>query len=157
MKPRIMPLDELMVELEGEHDEICCEVNKAELIMENSDYEKGADIFKKVAELISQHTIDEQRTLLGYLIEKLGRDSSEGDIEIMRGQVKIMDLLKRIIHSINEGKTANLDDVENLRLLLKEQFSREKVLFKQASTLINAESQEDYNPDLDRYINEGGK
>lgn len=157
MKPRLLPLEDLIVELEGEHDAICCAVSKAENEVEKSNYQNGAEIFQKVVELLSQHTIDEQRSLLGYLIEKLGRDGSEQDIEIMRGQTQIMNLVKKISTSLANGDRAEATDIENLRILLKDQFMREKSLFQQASSFIDNELKEEYFQEVDRFVNEGGK
>jgi len=38
MKPRIMPLEELNLELEGEHDAILYELNKMEMDLEGYNY-----------------------------------------------------------------------------------------------------------------------
>ena len=157
MKPRIMPLEELMIELAREHDSVCYEINKAETELVNFNYREGEVDFEKIVELLSQHTIDEQRSLLGYLIEKLGRDRSGSNIEVMRGHTQIMNLVKNLSTLIADGRGINIADLENLKTLLKEQFAKEQSLFWQASSLNDSKSREEYSSDLDRYVNEGGK
>lgn len=157
MKPRVLPLKELMVELEEEHDAISSAVSQAENEVEKSNYQNGAEIFRKVVDLLSQHTIDEQSSLLGYLIKKLGRDRSKRDIEIMRVQTQIMNLAKKISKTFAQGGRAEAADIKNLRFLLMKQFMHEKALFEQASSFIDTELKEEYFQEVDRYVNEGGK
>ena len=157
MKPRIMPLEELLVELEGEHDEVCYELSRAETELENFNYAGVEEDFRRIVKLLSQHTIDEQRSLLGYLIEKLGREWSVDDIKVMRGQTKIVNLINNLAKAISDGKGISLLDLENLKALLGEQFDAEQSLYKKASSIAESELKKRYDIDIDRYVNEGGK
>jgi hypothetical protein len=157
MKPRIMPLEELNLELEGEHDAILYELNKMEMDLEGYNYREAEADFRKIAGLISQHSIDEQRSLLGFLIEKLGRTNSESYIRVMRGHVQIMKLINSLVSMTEKGEGINIGDIENLKLLLSKQFEDEQQLFKEAARIIYSELNTRYNDEVDRYVNEGGK
>lgn len=157
MKPRIMPIEDLMVELEGEHDEVCYELNKVEKEIENFDYTDGELEIKRLKQILSQHTIDEQRSLLGYLIQKLGRDNANTQINVMRGHTQIINLLGELERYIVGGKEVKIADIENLKLRLREQFAEEQTLFRQVLSIMESEHNEKYDNEVDRYINEGGK
>lgn len=157
MKPRILPLDDLMVKLEGEHDEVCYDIRKVEAELQNSDLEKAGEDLRNIVGIISQHTIDEQRSLLGFLIQKLGRDKSNSYIEVVRGHVEILNSLKRIIASVNGGESLTLADLEGLRAILLRQFDKEQQLFREAADLMDSNSKAEIDEEIDRYVNEGGR
>lgn len=157
MKPRIMPIEDLMVELEGEHDEVCYELNKMEKEIENFDYTDVEIEMKRLKQVLSQHTIDEQRSLLGYLIQKLGRNNANMQINVMRGHTQIIDLIGELERLIIGGKEVKIADIENLKLRLKEQFAEEQTLFQQVLSIMESEHNEKYDSEVDRYVNEGGK
>lgn len=157
MKPRMLPLDNLMLEMEGEHDTVCYELTKAENDLGNLDYEQLKGDIVRLQEMLSQHTIDEQRSLLGFLIERLGRKGSNNQIEIMRNQTQIMNVVNRLSKSETASEGINISDLEELRALLWEQFKAEQSLYLQASLLRSSDRSYEYDRDIDRYENEGGK
>ncbi len=157
MKPRMLPLDNLILEMEGEHDAVLYELTKAENDLDNLDYEQLKGDIVKLQEMLSQHTIDEQRSLLGFLIERLGRKGSNNQIEIMRNQTQIMNVVNRLSKSEAASEGINISDLEELRALLWEQFKAEQSLYLQASLLRSSDRSYEYDRDIDRYENEGGK
>jgi hypothetical protein len=157
MKPRIMPLEELNLVLEGEHDVIYYELDKIEKDLEDHNYSEAEVDFKKVGELISQHSIDEQRSLLGFLIEKLGRANSEYYIRVMRGHIQVMKLINSLIRMIQKGEGINFGDIENLKSLLSKQFENEQSLFEEATSIMYSGLTKESSDEIDRYVNEGGK
>lgn len=157
MKPRMLPLDVLMIEMEGEHDSVCYELMKAENDLSKLDYGQFENEIAKLKEMLSQHTIDEQRSLLGFLIEKLGRYGSNSEIEIMRNQTQIMNIINKITKYTKDSKGIDISDLEELRSILCNQFKAEQLLYREVLALKNSDRSFQHTLDLNRYEYEGGK
>jgi len=157
MKPEITPLEERIVELAGEHREACCALNKAEAELEYFDYKVGEEDAKKTLKLISQHSINEQKPLLKYLREKLGKDGSVDRFQLMSGHAQLMNTINELTGKIEQGRGITIDDIEEVKSVLSSRISSEQQLFLKIYSLLDEELKEEISDGSEGGAGEAGK
>lgn len=157
MEPEITPLEERIVELAGEHREACCALDKAETELEYFDYKAGEEDAKKTLKLISQHSINEQKPLLKFLREKLGKDGSVDRFQLMSGHAQLMNTANELTRKIERGRGITIDDIEEVKSILSSRIASEQQLFLKIYSLLEPELKEETGSDSERGPNEAGK
>ncbi len=126
MKPRDMPIRELIEKLKEEHAALPGIIDDAVITYKTGNLSGAFPVIAEVRETLSQHIIDEEGTLLKFLIEKIGKGSSEPYIKILQDHPKIMKLVEQSVESTYTGWTETETDLNLLKEALANHHKQEE-------------------------------
>ena len=105
MKPRDLPIKELIEKLKEEHASLPAIIDDAVITYKTGNLSGAFPVIAEVRETLSQHIIDEEGVLLKLLIDKIGKEASEPYIKILQEHTKIMKLVEQSVESTYTGWT----------------------------------------------------
>jgi iron-sulfur cluster repair protein YtfE (RIC family) len=126
MKPREIPIKELIEKLKEEHSSLPGLIDDAIITYKTGNLSGAFPVIAEVRETLSQHIIDEEATLLKFLLEKLGKEASEPYIKILQDHPKIMKLVEQSVESTYTGWTETENDLNTLKEFLAEHNKQEE-------------------------------
>ena len=126
MKPREIPMKELIEKLKEEHSALPGLIDDAIITYKTGNLSGAFPVIAEVRETLSQHIIDEEATLLKFLLEKLGKEASEPYIKILQDHPKIMKLVEQSVESTYTGWTETENDLNTLKEFLAEHHKQEE-------------------------------
>jgi iron-sulfur cluster repair protein YtfE (RIC family) len=129
MKQREIPIRELIDKLKEEHASLPGIIDDAIITYKTGNLSGAFPVIAEVREILSQHTIDEEGTLLKFLIEKLGKEASEPYVEILRDHIKIMKLVEQSVESTYTGWTETENNLNLLKQALADHHKAEEAVF----------------------------
>lgn len=129
MKPRDLAPKDLIEKLKEEHRELPNDIDEAILTFKTGNLSGAFPLIADIRDKLAQHTIDEESILLKILIDKLGRDSSEPYIEILRDHVNITKLIDDAIESTYTGWSETEGLLLNLKSMLATHHAKEEEKF----------------------------
>jgi iron-sulfur cluster repair protein YtfE (RIC family) len=137
MKQRDIPIRDLVDKLKEEHASLPGIIDDAIITYKTGNLSGAFPVIAEVREILSQHTIDEEGTLLKFLIEKLGKEASEPYIKILQDHTKIMKLVEQSVESTYTGWTETENDLNLLKQTLSEHHKAEETeLFPKVISLL---------------------
>ncbi len=137
MKPRDLPIRELIEKLKEEHQNLPAIIDDAIITYKTGNLSGAFPVIADVRETLSQHIIDEEATLLKLLIEKLGKEASEPYIKILQDHPKISKMVEKSVESTYTGWTETEGDLTQLKEALSEHHKQEEeVLYPKVLSLL---------------------
>ncbi|MEM0128013.1 MAG: hypothetical protein QXO03_02870 [Thermoplasmatales archaeon] len=137
MRPREMPMRELIDKLKEEHATLPTVIDDAILTYKTGNLSGAFPVIADVREILSQHIIDEEGTVLKFLIDKIGKENAEPYIRILQEHTGIMKLVEQSVESTYTGWTETENYLTQLKLTLAEHHKREEVeLFPKVLSLL---------------------
>ncbi|MCL6003005.1 MAG: hypothetical protein M0Z77_04250 [Thermoplasmatales archaeon] len=137
MKPREMPIRELIEKLKEEHAALPGIIDDAIITYKTGNLSGAFPVIAEVRETLSQHIIDEEGILLKFLIDKIGKEASEPYIKILQDHLKIMKLVEQSVESTYTGWTETENDLNTLKETLAEHHKQEEdVLYPKVISLL---------------------
>ncbi|MEM0134338.1 MAG: hemerythrin domain-containing protein [Thermoplasmatales archaeon] len=137
MKPRELPVKELIEKLKEEHANLPGIIDDAIITYKTGNLSGAFPVIAEVRETLSQHTIDEEGVLLKILIDKIGKEASEPYIKILQDHTKIMKLVEQSVESTYTGWTETENNLNLLKETLAEHHRQEeKELFPKVVSLL---------------------
>ena len=137
MKPREMPIRELIEKLKEEHAALPGIIDDAIITYKTGNLSGAFPVIAEVRETLSQHIIDEEGILLKFLIDKMGKEASEPYIKILQDHLKIMKLVEQSVESTYTGWTETENDLNTLKETLAEHHKQEEdVLYPKVISLL---------------------
>lgn len=129
MKLREMPIRDLIEKLKEEHSTLPSVIDDAIITYKTGNLSGAFPVIADVREILSQHIIDEEGTLLKFLIEKTGKEASESYIKILQDHVGIMKLVEQSVESTYTGWTETEPNLLKLKQTLAEHHKKEEEEF----------------------------
>jgi iron-sulfur cluster repair protein YtfE (RIC family) len=126
MKPRELPIKELIEKLKEEHASLPATIDDAVITYKTGNLSGAFPVIADVRETLSQHIIDEEGVLLKFLIDKIGKEASEPYIKILQEHPKIMKLVEQSVESTYTGWTETENDLNMLKEMLAEHHKQEE-------------------------------
>ena len=120
MKPRDIPIKKLIEKLKEEHRTLPEVIDDAIITYKTGNLSGAFPVIADVRDTLSQHTIDEEATLLKFLFDKIGKEQSEEYIKILQEHVPIMKLVEQSVESTYTGWT----ETEGYLTTLKEELAK---------------------------------
>ncbi|MCL4412658.1 MAG: hypothetical protein M1526_04810 [Candidatus Thermoplasmatota archaeon] len=137
MNPRKMEAKELIEKLKEEHNEIPALIDDAILTYQIGNLSGAFPVIAQVREVIAQHTIDEESTILKILLDKLGKDNSKEYIEIFQQHVQITKAVDAAVESTYTGWTETVNLLNNLKQMTAEHHKKEEeIVFPKVLSLL---------------------
>ncbi len=137
MKPRDLPIKELIEKLKEEHQSLPAIIDDAIITYKTGNLSGAFPVIADVRETLSQHIIDEEATLLKFLIEKLGKEASEPYIKILQDHPKISKMVEQSVESTYTGWTETEGDLNQLKEALSNHHKQEEeVLYPKVISLL---------------------
>lgn len=128
MKPRKISVNELVKILMDEHEKSKYRLSEFEKLLKTGNYEAARELINHLKTNYEQHIIDEEAVLLRDAVKFLGRENCKDIIEIFQQHRPIMDMVQRIIDSVNDLQLRRMEDLlQDLRKILEIHYSREEV------------------------------
>ena len=137
--PRRLSLEELVRVLVTEHATMKQGLADAEVAAAARDYETVGRILRELDPVFRQHIADEESSILGLLVRKLGAEGARKEISVFRQHRPIYALMLKVGELAGatsaelEGKEAELEELfsEHTRLEEAEVFPRSASLVRQ--------------------------
>ncbi len=129
MKPRELPVNELIEKLKGEHANLPAIIDDAIITYKTGNLSGAFPVIADVRETLSQHIIDEEAVLLKLLLDKLGKEASEPYIKILQEHTKIMKLVEQSVESTYTGWTETENNLNTLKEELAGHHKQEEEVF----------------------------
>jgi iron-sulfur cluster repair protein YtfE (RIC family) len=129
MKPRELPVNELIEKLKEEHANLPAIIDDAIITYKTGNLSGAFPVIADVRETLSQHIIDEEAVLLKLLLDKLGKEASEPYIKILQEHTKIMKLVEQSVESTYTGWTETENNLNTLKEELAGHHKQEEEVF----------------------------
>ncbi len=129
MKPRELPVNELIEKLKEEHANLPAIIDDAIITYKTGNLSGAFPVIADVRETLSQHIIDEEAVLLKLLLDKLGKEASEPYIKILQEHPKIMKLVEQSVESTYTGWTETENNLNTLKEELAGHHKQEEEVF----------------------------
>ena len=129
MKPRELPVNELIEKLKEEHASLPAIIDDAIITYKTGNLSGAFPVIADVRETLSQHIIDEEAVLLKLLLDKLGKEASEPYIKILQEHTKIMKLVEQSVESTYTGWTETENNLNTLKEELAGHHKQEEEVF----------------------------
>ncbi len=129
MKPRELPVNELIEKLKGEHANLPAIIDDAIITYKTGNLSGAFPVIADVRETLSQHIIDEEAVLLKLLLDKLGKEATEPYIKILQEHTKIMKLVEQSVESTYTGWTETENNLNTLKEELAGHHKQEEEVF----------------------------
>ncbi len=129
MKPRELPVNELIEKLKEEHATLPAIIDDAIITYKTGNLSGAFPVIADVRETLSQHIIDEEAVLLKLLLDKLGKEASEPYIKILQEHTKIMKLVEQSVESTYTGWTETENNLNTLKEELAGHHKQEEEVF----------------------------
>ncbi len=129
MKPRELPVNELIEKLKEEHANLPTIIDDAIITYKTGNLSGAFPVIADVRETLSQHIIDEEAVLLKLLLDKLGKEASEPYIKILQEHTKIMKLVEQSVESTYTGWTETENNLNTLKEELAGHHKQEEEVF----------------------------
>lgn len=126
MKPRDIPIRDLIEKLKEEHRALPDVIDDAIITYKTGNLSGAFPVIAEVRETLSQHTVDEEATLLKFLFDKIGKDQSEQYVKILQEHVGIMKLMEQSVESTYTGWTETEGYLTTLKNTLAEHHKEEE-------------------------------
>lgn len=128
MKPRKISVNELVKILMYEHEESKHRLSEFEKLSKTGNYDAARELINNLKTNYEQHMIDEEAVLLGDAIKFSSRENCKDIIEILQQHRPIMNMVQRIIDSVDDFQLTRIDELlQALRKILEIHYSREEV------------------------------
>ena len=129
MKPRELPVNELIEKLKEEHTNLPVIIDDAIITYKTGNLSGAFPVIADVRETLSQHIIDEEAVLLKLLLDRLGKEASEPYIKILQEHTKIMKLVEQSVESTYTGWTETENNLNTLKEELAGHHKQEEEVF----------------------------
>ena len=129
MRPRDLPMKELIEKLKEEHSTLPSVIDDAILTYKTGNLSGAFPVIADVREILSQHIIDEEGTVLKFLLDKIGKEAAEPYIKILQEHTGIMKLVDQSVESTYTGWTETENYLLQLKKTLAEHHKREEEEF----------------------------
>ncbi|MCW6158024.1 MAG: hemerythrin domain-containing protein [Thermoplasmatales archaeon] len=129
MKPRELPVNELIEKLKEEHANLPAIIDDAIITYKTGNLSGAFPVIADVRETLSQHIIDEEAVLLKLLLDRLGKEASEPYIKILQEHTKIMKLVEQSVESTYTGWTETENNLNTLKEELAGHHKQEEEVF----------------------------
>ncbi|MCL4333735.1 MAG: hypothetical protein M1290_05270 [Candidatus Thermoplasmatota archaeon] len=137
MKPRELPIKELIEKLKEEHASLPATIDDAVITYKTGNLSGAFPVIAEVRETLSQHIIDEEGVVLKFLIDKIGKEASEPYIKILQDHTGIMKMVEQSVESTYTGWTETENDLNALKeTLAKHHKQEEEELFPKVLSLL---------------------
>lgn len=119
MKPRELELPDLLDALMNEHDVVRNLLKELSTLLFENKYLTVANKLEDLNSIINQHIIDEEGKILGFLLDKFGKEKSSQAISIFQQHREIHQLVKKLQEHVllsREGSARIRDELENIMM-----------------------------------------
>lgn len=133
MRPRNFEFTELVSVLEKEHEDVKAVMTE---LSGRITVDGDSDIIDRLADLrevLLQHIVDEESSVLRVLINAYGREGSREALEVFREHVDILKLLGELEAGVTRDRGTSAEIRSRLDTLMSEHFRKEdETIFPQA-------------------------
>lgn len=126
VRPRSLELFELINVLLKEHEDTRKDLFDLKNAIVEKDYVKISEIINKFDQYLNQHIVDEEATLLRFLLDKYGREGSQGAIRVFQQHIRVHQLINEIKSLLNSSPELINIKRDELANLLFEHFDKEE-------------------------------
>lgn len=126
VRPRSLELFELINVLLKEHEDTRKDLFDLKNAIVEKDYVKISEIINKFDQYLNQHIVDEEATLLRFLLDKYGREGSQGAIRVFQQHIRVHQLINEIKSLLNSSPELINMKRDELHSLLFEHFDKEE-------------------------------
>lgn len=129
MKPREIPIRDLIEKLKEEHASLPETIDDAIITYKTGNLSGAFPVIADVRETLSQHIIDEEGTVLKFLIEKIGEEASGPYIKILQEHPEISKQVEKSVESTYTGWIETEPDLLALKQMLQDHHKKEEEEF----------------------------
>ncbi|MBX8635422.1 MAG: hypothetical protein KIS30_01665 [Thermoplasmata archaeon] len=125
MRPRNMEFIELVSLLEKEHRDVKTVMSGLSELINREGVSDLKDRLMSLREVLLQHIVDEESSVLRILINRYGREGSRDALEVFREHVDILGLLNELEASVLSNRQTSAKVRDKLDALMSEHFRKE--------------------------------
>ncbi len=127
VKPRKLELEQLVNLLEGEHRKVESELKAVAAMIAARDQDDLGRLLQSLDEILLQHMLDEEASILAFLIKAYGRERSAEAIKVFREHVRIREMMTGLRKKFEGDPVKSMESRNELESFMLEHFKKEDV------------------------------